>query len=209
MQFLTDGSRLLTSQQLLPRLALLLLVLYLSATQPILGSSSEVFKYGDEPESAENQTNTHWTYGMAGEDWIGNEADGSAWICQSGQQQSPINLPVSSDAAEPLDASHKATWALGSLAANGSNVRVANNGHSVQVLWQDPSFKPYISLVVQAGQALGSSLQLRAGHKTATVQAVPQQLHFHTHSEHLLGGERCVGSSTTCTSSQDRISGCS
>ncbi|KAF6251162.1 alpha carbonic anhydrase [Scenedesmus sp. NREL 46B-D3] len=188
MQARTGGCRLLTCQQLQPSLALLLLVLSLSASLPVLGSSSEVFKYGDEPEHAGNQTGTHWTYGLAGEDWVGTAADGSAWACQSGQQQSPVNLPVSPDAAAPLDALHKASWALGSLTANGSNVRVANDGHGVQVFWQDPSFKPYISLVVQAGRAVESSLNLRPGHKTVTVQAVPRQLHFHTHSEHLLGG---------------------
>jgi hypothetical protein len=41
-----------------------------------------------------------------------------------------------------------------------------------------------------AGQPVESSLGLRPGHKTVTVKAVPQQLHFHTHSEHLLGGEQ-------------------
>jgi hypothetical protein len=56
---------------------------------------------------------------------------------------------MSADAAAPLDASHKASWQLGSLTANGSNLGVANNGHSVQVFWQDPAFEPYVSLVVQ------------------------------------------------------------
>ncbi|WIA20305.1 hypothetical protein OEZ85_006137 [Tetradesmus obliquus] len=188
MQPLAGGCRLLARQQLQPRLALLLLVLSLAASLPVLQGSSEVFKYGDDPEFAGNDTGTHWTYGLAGEDWAGSEPDGSTWLCQSGQQQSPVNLPTSPDAAAPLDASHKASWQLGSLAANGSNVGVANNGHNVQVFWQDPSFEPYLSLVVQAGQPLESCLTLRPGHKTATVKAVPQQLHFHTHSEHLRGG---------------------
>ncbi|WIA40595.1 hypothetical protein OEZ86_013935 [Tetradesmus obliquus] len=188
MLTLAGGCRLLTHQQLQPRLALLLLALSLAASLPVLQGSSEVFKYGDDPEFAGNDTGTHWTYGLAGEDWAGSEPDGSTWLCQSGQQQSPVNLPTSPDAAAPLDASHKASWQLGSLTANGSNVGVANNGHNVQVSWQDPSFEPYLSLVVQAGQPLESCLTLRPGHKTATVKAVPQQLHFHTHSEHLLGG---------------------
>uniref|UniRef100_A0A383VPS2 Carbonic anhydrase n=1 Tax=Tetradesmus obliquus TaxID=3088 RepID=A0A383VPS2_TETOB len=188
MLTLAGGCRLLTHQQLQPRLALLLLALSLAASLPVLQGSSEVFKYGDDPEFAGNDTGTHWTYGLAGEDWAGSEPDGSTWLCQSGQQQSPVNLPTSPDAAAPLDASHKASWQLGSLTANGSNVGIANNGHNVQVSWQDPSFEPYLSLVVQAGQPLESCLTLRPGHKTATVKAVPQQLHFHTHSEHLLGG---------------------
>lgn len=44
-----------------------------------------------------------------------------------------------------------------------------------------------------AGRAVESSLNLRPGHKTVTVQAVPRQLHFHTHSEHLLGGGLALG----------------
>jgi carbonic anhydrase len=87
--------------------------------------------------------------GLAGEDWLGSDADGTAWICQTGQQQSPVNLPASADAAAPLDASHKASWVLGSLTATGSNVGVANNGHSVQLFWQDAGFEPYVNLVVQ------------------------------------------------------------
>jgi hypothetical protein len=99
--------------------------------------------------------------GLAGEDWVGSAADGTAWICQTGQQQSPVNLPASADAAAPLDASHKASWVLGSLTANGSNVGVANNGHSVQVFWQDAGFEPYVSLVVQ-GEGGGVCLQVDA-----------------------------------------------
>ncbi|KAF6251165.1 hypothetical protein COO60DRAFT_1645359 [Scenedesmus sp. NREL 46B-D3] len=101
--------------------------------------------------------------------------------------------PVSPDAAAPLDALHKASWALGSLTANGSNVRVANDGHGVQVFWQDPSFKPYISLVVQAGRAVESSLNLRPGHKTVTVQAVPASFTSTPTAKHLLGGGLALG----------------
>jgi hypothetical protein len=96
--------------------------------------------------------------GLAGEDWVGTEADGSPWICQSGQQQSPVNLPTAADAAAPLDASHKASWVLGGLTANGSNVGVSNNGHSVQLFWQDPGFEPYVSLVVQGEASCACTL---------------------------------------------------
>jgi hypothetical protein len=47
------------------------------------------------------------------------------------------------------------------------------------------------AVLCAAGQPLESCLTLRPGHKTVTVKAVPQQLHFHSHSEHLLGGEGC------------------
>jgi hypothetical protein len=63
MQTLAGGSKLLAHQQLQPRWALLLLLLSLSANLPVLRGSSEVFKYGDEPEHAGNETGTHWTYG--------------------------------------------------------------------------------------------------------------------------------------------------
>lgn len=63
MQPLAGGCRLLARQQLQPRLALLLLVLSLAASLPVLQGSSEVFKYGDDPEFAGNDTGTHWTYG--------------------------------------------------------------------------------------------------------------------------------------------------
>jgi hypothetical protein len=62
MRRLNGAHKLLMCQQL-QQAALLLLVLTLSASLPALGLSSEVFKYGDEPEHAGNSTGTHWTYG--------------------------------------------------------------------------------------------------------------------------------------------------
>jgi hypothetical protein len=58
------GCKLLAcQQQLQAKLVLLLLVLCLSASLPVLQGSSEVFKYGEEPEQAGKDIGTHWTYG--------------------------------------------------------------------------------------------------------------------------------------------------
>jgi hypothetical protein len=63
MRHAYGAHKLLMCQQLQSKAALLLLALTLSASLPALGLSSEVFKYGDEPEHAGNDTGTHWTYG--------------------------------------------------------------------------------------------------------------------------------------------------
>jgi hypothetical protein len=68
MRPLNGAHKLLMCQQLPHRQALLLLALTLSASLPVLGLASEVFKYGDEPEHAGNQSGTHWTYGEQQDD---------------------------------------------------------------------------------------------------------------------------------------------
>eukprot|EP00878_Enallax_costatus_P017803 GHUV01018707.1.p1 GENE.GHUV01018707.1~~GHUV01018707.1.p1 ORF type:complete len:401 (+),score=120.11 GHUV01018707.1:587-1789(+) len=75
------------------------------------------------------------------------------------------------------------------MVSNGSNARVRNSGHSVEVAWSDPGFAPKISIVLQENKPLLSNIDLAYGNKISTVTAVPRQFHFHTHSEHLLAGK--------------------
>lgn len=92
----------------------------------------------------------------AGQDWVGSDAAGKPWVCTTGQQQSPVNLPVESVAAVAVANEHITTFDLGVLASNGSNVAVANNGHSVQVSWpqQQPGFSPTVSVSIQGERQL-------------------------------------------------------
>lgn len=91
------------------------------------------------------------TAGQFGDDWDGTDADGKPWTCLTGQQQSPTNLPTAAAAVTLLDATHRSIFELGFLVANGSNVRVMNNGHTVGVAWSDQVFAPKITIAVQGG----------------------------------------------------------
>lgn len=86
---------------------------------------------------------------QSGDDWSGTDAQGDPWVCLTGQQQSPVNLPTAATAVSLLDATHRSIFQLGSMVSNGSNIRVRNSGHSVEVAWNDPNFAPKISIVVQ------------------------------------------------------------
>ncbi|KAF8055645.1 CAH2 [Scenedesmus sp. PABB004] len=145
----------------------------------------EVFKYGDDPEGGGPAVGgTHWTYDQAGADWEGRDAAGAPWVCLTGTQQSPVNLAPA--AAAPL--AHAARFSLGALPSNGSNVAVANTGHSVQVFWDDDAFAPRLTVPIAEGQPLTSHVELRDGSRVAAATAMPLQAHFHTQSEHLVDG---------------------
>jgi hypothetical protein len=51
----------------------------------------------------------------------------------------------------PLATRHRATYDLGAVSSNGSNVLVVNNGQSVQVSWTQAGFDPAVKFAVKGG----------------------------------------------------------
>jgi len=93
-----------------------------------------------------------WSTDFAGDNWLGTDATGKPWVCLTGKRQSPVNLPLTGGAPSTVIApEHAINWQLGTLTSNGSNIAVANNGHSVQLSWTDPAAAPKISVVLQGG----------------------------------------------------------
>eukprot|EP00775_Hariotina_reticulata_P005414 gene5414-5647_t len=139
--------------------------------------------------SVQAYSGTPWTYDFAGDDWLGTDAAGTPWICLTGKQQSPVNLPVTAGTSSTAIApEHVTSWQLGTLTSNGSNVAIANNGHSVQLSWSDPAAAPKVMVALQENSPWLSNLDLQRGNRVQTVTAVPQQLHWHSQSEHLVAG---------------------
>lgn len=217
---------------------------------------------------------------------MGSDDSGKPWVCTTGKQQSPINILTSGAATRTLANEHRATYELGAVSSNGSNVVLVNDGHSVQVSWTRAGFDPKITITVKGrlmfaaakaaaggvvclpaavvwwntllraynsrrqhcatqpmhlsaqsqgfllcavcpdmwalgtgflgaapvlhqgmikhlslprpvcndaadGQAVASSADVNSGDKVQQVVTVPQQFHFHAHSEHLLQGKQC------------------
>jgi hypothetical protein len=115
------------------------------------------------------------------------DGTGTPWVCASGQQQSPINLPAAafaggaadpaaaasssssssggsagsagSVAVLPVSEAHATLFELGAIASNGSNIVVANTGHTVQVSWalqeQQGGAAPSISIAVRGACVFG------------------------------------------------------
>jgi hypothetical protein len=81
-------------------------------------------------------------------------------MCTTGKQQSPINILTSSSVTKALASEQRVTYDLGALVSNGSNVIITNNGHSVQVTWDQPGFKPGVTITVK-GMCAGHCGALR------------------------------------------------
>lgn len=82
---------------------------------------------------------------------MGTDGSGKPWVCTTGKHQSPINILTSAAATKPLATEHKATYELGAVSSNGSNVLVVNNGQGVQVSWTQAGFAPVVKFVVKGG----------------------------------------------------------
>lgn len=85
----------------------------------------------------------------AGDDWVGQDGLGKPWMCTTGKQQSPINILTTSSVTKALATEQRVTYDLGAVVSNGSNVIISNNGHSVQVTWDQPAFKPGVTITVK------------------------------------------------------------
>lgn len=103
-------------QQLLRRLPLLLLSAQLAA--------ADIFLYGARHEVP------HYAYGYVGLDWPEEYA-----TC-SGARQSPIMVPGHTAFLKIADG-EETRFSYGQLPSNGSNIKVVNNGHTVQVVSTD------------------------------------------------------------------------
>lgn len=94
-------------------------------------------------------------------------------------------------ATKALANEHRATFELGAaVSSNGSNVLLVNNGQGVRISWTQTGFNPKVLITVKDGQAAASGAEVSSRDKVQQVVAVPQQFHFHAHSEHLLQGEQ-------------------
>lgn len=89
----------------------------------------------------------------AGDDWVGVDGSGKPWVCTTGKEQSPINIVAPAAAAALLVTEHRVQYELGVVASNGSNIRVANNGHSVQVSWPGVATPPKVTITVKGEDA--------------------------------------------------------
>lgn len=85
----------------------------------------------------------------AGDDWVGVDGAGKPWVCTTGTAQSPINIVTSAAATAALANEHRVQYELGAVASNGSNIRLANNGHSVQVSWTGAAVTPKLTITVK------------------------------------------------------------
>lgn len=74
-------------------------------------------------------------------------------MCTTGKQQSPINLLTSTAATNPVANEHRADFELGAVVSNGSNIRISNNGHSVQVSWTQADTIPKVLITVKGERA--------------------------------------------------------
>lgn len=85
----------------------------------------------------------------AGDDWVGADGTGQPWVCTTGTAQSPINIVTSAAATAALANKHRVQYELGAVASNGSNIRLVNNGHSVQVSWTGAAVQPKLTIAVK------------------------------------------------------------
>lgn len=99
------------------------------------------------------------------------DGSGKPWVCTTGKQQSPINL-LTAQSATTVSAvanEHRAVFQLGAVTANGTSVRLTNNGHSVQVSWTDVGFAPKVLITVK-GESHGSASSSWVASSWPTVQ---------------------------------------
>ncbi|GFH25088.1 alpha-carbonic anhydrase domain-containing protein [Haematococcus lacustris] len=155
------------------------------ASVVIFGSQGCVFLMGEAPDSlAQHPAGTHWTYGA---DWDGFDDLNTSWTCMTGRRQSPINVALKSPNTVPGQPRLKTTWSYTRMRSNGSNIKVFNNGHTVQVQWNTAELRSRI-LVPNVGGHVVDVTRSSVNASYLPVIATPLQLHFHTTSEHTLEG---------------------
>eukprot|EP00877_Chromochloris_zofingiensis_P007526 jgi/Chrzof1/3026/Cz12g08200.t1 len=106
-----------------------------------------------------------------------------------GTKQSPIQIPT--DSAFPSIADvDRSIFTYTTITSDGSNTRVINNGHTIQVAFPS-DYKPNVTAVVKGDiSTTVITSQLSINDTGTRVRLTPVQLHFHTYSEHTLGGVR-------------------
>ncbi|KAJ9516610.1 hypothetical protein QJQ45_015218 [Haematococcus lacustris] len=158
------------------------------ASVVISGSQGCVFLMGESPDSLVAPSGgTHWNYGFRGSDWVGVDSTNSSWACMTGQRQSPINIALRAPNTVQGQQRLRSTFSYSSMRSNGSNIQVFNNGHTVQVQWPARELQSQVLLPHVGGHVVDVTRPF-VNASYLPVRAVPLQLHFHTASEHTIGG---------------------
>ncbi|EFJ39358.1 hypothetical protein VOLCADRAFT_71391 [Volvox carteri f. nagariensis] len=154
-----------------------------------------IFKYGTSPDSlAPPHGGSPWNHALQGDDWAGVDAAGNPWMCLTGTHQSPLNLPNPGSLnrhGDHIPDKFRTRWSYPTIYSNGSNVEVINNGHAIQIEWLSP-YAADVEIVVPGvsnATRIAAVLNMKPGDNFTTVKAIPLQFHFHTVSEHLVGGK--------------------
>lgn len=126
----------------------------------------------------------HYAYGYIGLDWP------EEYRTCTGARQSPIHIPGHTGFNKVAD-SDATYMGYGQLASNGSNIKVVNNGHTVQVVFP-AGYAPNASVVIRGDPSTAKLTTKFGTNSTASPQRVqlsPLQFHFHTRSEHVIDGK--------------------
>lgn len=125
----------------------------------------------------------HYHYGYTGLDWPEEYA-----TC-GGAAQSPINVPAHT-AFDLVPAGQESRFGYGKLLSDGSNIKLLNNGHTVQVVLPT-SFAPNVTVAALGppdSTKLADKFAAAAGAAVTRVAIKPVQLHWHVRSEHTVDG---------------------
>eukprot|EP00879_Flechtneria_rotunda_P002963 GHRR01003180.1.p1 GENE.GHRR01003180.1~~GHRR01003180.1.p1 ORF type:complete len:336 (+),score=57.13 GHRR01003180.1:219-1226(+) len=157
-------------------LLLLCLGCYLPATKGC------IYLYGSRHEAPGG---IHYSYGYLGLDWPEKFA-----TC-SGNHQSPIYISANTEFQRVKDAD-ASQFNYGKLASTGDNIKILNNGHTVQV-GLPADYKPNATVVAK-GDPKTTTLIAKFSNASDSDQATrvritPAQFHFHAHSEHVIDGK--------------------
>lgn len=154
-----------------------------------------VYLHGDSPMVAELSNVPHsWDYSFQGENWAGVDKFGKPWVCVTGKEQTPINIPrsmtspLAGPAAGTVPKAANSLFNYGSLTSNGSDINVLNNGHTIQVEFKGAKMPTAQIKVPLDAQVLTDALKLKPGQKFKVVNATALQMHWHAHSEHFVDG---------------------
>ncbi|KAI3429795.1 hypothetical protein D9Q98_010108 [Chlorella vulgaris] len=126
----------------------------------------------------------HWDHSVAGRDWPAS--DGSCgWTC-AGKSQSPINVPLRTDAT--LTSKLRANLRFGTA----KDVRVLNLGHAVQVEFSPPTDSR--ASVVVVGDSVYNLFEPSNPNRLSArrINLETLQFHFHSTSEHLISGKSAM-----------------
>eukprot|EP00775_Hariotina_reticulata_P003382 gene3382-3656_t len=138
-----------------------------------------IYEYGTRHEAAE-LAGGNYTYAYHGLDW------GSNFPQCKGRRQSPLLLPAATGLAVQRVPRIKAksTFSYGKL----TDPVIVNNGHTLQVTMPS-GFQSDVKIPVAGDKQKATAVSVLNGTGPISfVKATPAQLHFHTHSEHVISG---------------------
>lgn len=153
-----------------------------------------IYLLGTAPNSvAHHPAGTPWDYARMGDDWEGYSvaADTNVtWKCMTGTGQSPINFNKGDQSGSKASTKLRTKMKYPPLMSNGSDVTIINNGHTIQVQWDATHFKPQAMIPFKGlkTSTVLDVLTMTPADKIYWAKAVPYQFHFHTASEHTMGG---------------------